>query len=47
MKINQDEIWKNEELAEWNEDIIIQVLKLILEVSTINWKLEWLNSELK
>ena len=44
------ELWKmikrierKEELVEWNEDIIIQVL----EVSTIKWMLEWLNLELK
>ena len=47
MKNDQDERWKKEELAEWNEDIIIQVLRLILEVSTIKWKLEWLILELK
>jgi len=47
MKNDQDRRWKMEELAEWNEDIIIQVLKLILEVSMIKWKLEWLKSELK
>ena len=31
---------KKEELAEWDENMIIQVLRLILEVSAIKWKLE-------
>ena len=47
MKNDQVDRWKKEELDVWNEDIIIQVLRLILEVSKIIWKLEWLNSELK
>ena len=47
MKNDQVGRLKKEELAKWNEDIIVQVVRLILEVSTIQWKLEWLNSELK
>ena len=40
MKNDQVDRWKKEELDVWNEDIIIQVLRLILEVSKIIWKLE-------
>ena len=47
MKNDQVGRWKKEELVEWNEDIIIQVPRLMLEVSKIIWKLELLNSELK
>ena len=43
MKNDQDGKLKKEELAKWNEDIIIQVL----EVSTIKWKFEMFNLELK
>ena len=31
---------KKEKLIEWNENIIIQILILMLEVSKIIWKLE-------
>ena len=47
MKNNQDGRLKKEKLVEWNENIIIQVLILMLEGSKIIWKFEWLNSELK
>ena len=47
MKNDQVDRWKKEELDVWNEDIIIQALRLIPEVSKIIWKLEWLNLELK
>ena len=47
MKNDQDGSWKMEELAEWNENIFIQVPRLMLEVSKIIWKLEWINSSLK
>ena len=47
MKNDQDGSWKMEELAEWNENIFIQVPRLMLEVSKIIWKLKWINSELK
>ena len=50
-KFNDEEwsSWKmeDEELDEWSEDLVIQVLILMLEASKIIWKLEWLNSELK
>ena len=38
---------EDEELDVWIEDLVIQVLILLLEVSKIIWKLKWLNSELK
>ena len=47
MKNDQVGRWKKEELIEWNEDIIIQVPRLMLEASTMIWKLERLNIELK
>ena len=50
-KFNDEEwsSWKmeDEELDEWSEDLVIQVLILMLEASKIIWKLEWVNSELK
>ena len=50
-KLNDEEwsSWKmeDEEIDEWSEELIIQVLILMLEASKIKWKLEWLNSELK
>ena len=51
LKLNDEEwsSWKmeDEELDEWSEDLVIQVLILMLEASKIIWKLEWVNSELK
>ena len=38
---------EDEELDEWSEDLVIQVLILMLEASKIIWKLEWVNSELQ